>query len=153
MADAVIYKIQIGIAGDGKAQKATENSKATEDVIDPDKQFQKGLKKIAGFYASTALVRNAVKTGVGLMDVYTGNSYQQSVIEGGIGIAEKVIGTGLAFAINPIAGAMAVASEAISVSAGAIRQQADLTKQQIGADLVRDRAGGAFNRSRASGRF
>lgn len=110
-------------------------------------------RKVAGFYAATSLVRNMVKTEIGLMDVYTGNDYQQRVIEGGINISETLIGTGIAFAINPVAGVAAVASKAISLGAEARRKGVELYTQSLEAGLVRERAGGAFNRSRISGKF
>lgn len=125
------------------AQKATGDGSA----------LKKMAKKVAGFYAATSLVRNMVKTEIGLMDVYTGNDYQQRVIEGGINIAETIIGTGIAFAINPVAGVAAVASKAISLGAEARRKGVEIYTQSLEAGLVRERAGGAFNRSRISGRF
>lgn len=154
MATNVVYRLVIESQGT-KEQKPSAQSEVTKQVTEPNgtDALKAGVKKIAGFYGGASLARTAVKTGVGLMDVYTGNDYQQRVIEGAINVAESVIGTGIAFALNPIAGVATIATKAISLGAEAQRRQADINKQTIGADFIRDRAGEAFNRSRSSGKF
>lgn len=159
MAENVIYKIIIEGGGAQSAGETKSNpagdSKATQTVKDTQSadSFKNFAKKVAGFYAATSLVRNAVKTNVGLMDVYTGNDYQQRVIEGHIQIAESIVSTGIAFAINPIAGAASLASKAISLGAEARKKGVEIYTQSLEAGLVRERAGGAFNRSRIAGRY
>ena len=159
MAENVIYKIIIeggGAQSTGDANgNPAGNSKATQTVKDTQSadSFKSFAKKVAGFYAATSLVRNAVKTNVGLMDVYTGNDYQQRVIEGAINITESIVSTSIAFAINPVAGVASLASKAISLGAEARRKGVELYTQSLEAGLVRERAGGAFNRSRMTGRY
>lgn len=150
MANNVIYRLVI--SADDMLQSAESQSKATKQATETGDAIQKGAKKIAGYYAATSMVRNFVKTNVGLMEVYTGNSYQQRVIEGAISIAESAIGTGIAFFVNPIAGVMAVASKAISIGADAVKRRAEIYESNLAANVVRQRAGGQFNRSRESGK-
>lgn len=154
MATNVVYRLVIESQGT-KETKPSAQSEVTKQVTEPNgtDALKAGVKKIAGFYAGTSLVRTAVKTGVGLMDVYTGNDYQQRVIDGVINVAESVVGTGIAFALNPIAGVATIATKAISFGAEAQRKRVELYTQQLEAGLVRERAGGAFNRSRISGNF
>lgn len=154
MATNVIYRLIIESQGT-KETKPSAQSEVTKQVTEPNgtDALKAGVKKIAGFYAGTSLARTAVKTGVGLMDVYTGNDYQQRVIEGTINVAESAAVIVTAFAANPLAGAAMLGTKAISLGAEAQRRQADIEKQKIGADFVRDRAGEAFNRSRSSGKF
>lgn len=155
MAHNAIYRLIIDAKGgsvstdDGSSQAAKRATKK-EDGTDVLKRFG---KKVAGFYASTSLVRNAVKTEVGLMDVYTGNDYQQRVIEGAISIAESAISLGITFAISRVAGVAMLAGKAISLGAEARRKGVELYTQSLEAGLVRERAGGAFNRSRIAGRY
>lgn len=158
MAENVIYKIIIEggntPSGNG-ATNPTGDSVATKQMQETatSDAFKKGVKKVAGYYAATSLIRNAIKTEVGLMDVYTGNDYQQRVIEGSINIAESIISTSIAFAINPVAGVASLASKAISLGAEARRKSVEIYAQSLEAGLVRERAGGAFNRSRIAGRY
>lgn len=153
------YSLTIHVKGGANKSKApngdsaTGDSEATQMATGSDGSALKLVKKVAGFYAATSLARNMVKTEVGLMDVYTGNDYQQRVIEGGINIAETLISGVIAFAINPVAGVAAVASKAISMGAEARRKGVEIYTQSLEAGLVRERAGGAFNRSRIAGRF
>lgn len=158
MAENVIYKIIIEggntPSGNGSTNPTGDSvaTKQTKEIPTSD-AFKKGIKKVAGYYAATSLIRNAIKTEVGLMDVYTGNDYQQRVIEGSINIAESIISTSIAFAINPVAGVASLASKAISLGAEARRKSVEIYTQSLEAGLVRERAGGAFNRSRIAGRY
>lgn len=129
------------------------NSEATKKATGEDISFQKVVSKVAGYYASTSLVRSMVKSEVGLIDVYTGNDYQQRVIESAINITESAISTTLAFSVNPVAGVMSLAQKAISYGAEARRKSVELYTQSLEAGMVRERAGGAFNRSRLAGRY
>lgn len=153
MASEVIYKLEITADGGRTSKpKAQDESEATEKAIKPESlDFKEGVQKIAGFYAKTALVRTAVKSEVGLMDVYTGNDYQQRVIEGSINVAESALSIATAFFINPVAGIAAVAAKAVSMGADARRKGVELYTQSLEAGMVRERAGGAFNRSRTRG--
>ena len=154
MATNVVYRLVIE-SQEKTETKPSAQSEVTKQVTEPNgtDALKAVVKKIAGFYAGTSLARTAVKTGVGLMDVYTGNDYQQRVIEGAINIAESIVGTGIAFALNPLAGVATIATKAISLGAEAQRKRVELYTQQLEAGLVRERAGGAFNRSRISGNF
>lgn len=150
------YEMHFYIHGKGgkSAEGGELNSEATQKATEPKEMTAKeAIRKVAGFYAGTSLVRTAVKTGVGLMDVYTGNDYQERVISGVISAGESVIGLALATAINPVAGATMLAGKAISMGAEAERNKKDIYVQGLSAELVRDRAGGAFNRSRINGRY
>lgn len=154
MATNVVYRLVIE-SQEKTETKPSAQSEVTKQVTEPNgtDALKAVVKKIAGFYAGTSLARTAVKTGVGLMDVYTGNDYQQRVIEGAINIAESIVGTGIAFALNPLAGVATIATKAISLGAEAQRKRVELYTQQLEAGLARERAGGAFNRSRISGNF
>lgn len=150
------YEMHFYIHGKGgkSAEGGELNSEAAKMATEPKEMTAKeAIKKIAGYYASTSLVRTAVKTGVGLMDVYTGNDYQERVISGVISAGESVIGLALATAINPVAGATMLAGKAISMGAEVAQRNKEIVVQGISAQYVRDRAGGSFNRSRMNGRY
>ena len=42
------------------------------------------------------------------MSAYSGNAREQAKVETGLGLAEKALTTGIAFAINPVAGALSL---------------------------------------------
>lgn len=150
------YEMHFYIHGKGgkRADGGELNSEATQRATGPKEMTAKeAINKVAGYYAKTSLVRTAVKTGVGLMDVYTGNDYQERVISGVISAGETVIGLGLATVANPTAGAFIALGKVISLGAEAERNKKDIFVQGLSAELVRDRAGGAFNRSRMNGRY
>ena len=154
MATNVTYHLVIESQGT-KETKPSAQSEVTKQVTEPNgtDALKAGVKKIAGFYGGASLARTAVKTGIGLMDVYTGNDYQQRVIEGTINVAESAAVIVTAFAANPLAGAAMLGTKAISLGAEAQRKRVELYTQQLEAGLIRERAGGAFNRSRISGNF
>ena len=150
------YEMHFYLDGEGAKEGGadTTTSKATKQVTDPTGTDFKGVvKKVAGYYAKASLVRTAVKTGVSLMDTYTGNDYEQRVISGVISIGEELVGLGLATAINPTAGAVMAVGKVISLGAEAERNKKEIYVQGLSAELVRERAGGAFNRSRINGRY
>lgn len=148
------YEMHFYLDGEGAKEGGadTTTSKATKKVTDTT-DFKGVARKVAGYYAKASLVRTAVKTGVSLMDTYTGNDYEQRVISGVISIGEELVGLGLATAINPAAGAVMAVGKVISLGAEAERNKKDIYVQGLSAELVRDRAGGAFNRSRINGRY
>lgn len=148
------YEMHFYIDGEGARDGGvdTTTSKAAKQVTEPT-DFKGAVKKVAGYYAKASLVRTGVKTGVSLMDTYTGNDYEQRVISGVISAGETVIGLGLATAANPAAGAVIALGKVISLGAEAERNKKDIYVQGLSAELVRDRAGGAFNRSRINGRY
>lgn len=153
------YEIVIRVPSENKgtsaiAPTAGNNAPETEKALGNENTTLKDVAKtIAGFYASTSLVRSAVHAGVGLMSVKTGNSIQQQRVEAVMGLVETGITTAIAFAINPVAGALSLASTGISLFSEARKNEAAIYRQSLSAYQVRERAGGAFNRSREMGEF
>lgn len=150
------YEMHFYIDGEGEKEGGadTTTSKATKQVTDPTgTDFKDVTRKVAGYYAGVSLARTAVKTGVSLIDTYTGNDYEQRVISGVISIGEELAGlVGITIA-NPAAGAVMAVGKVISLGAEAERNKKDIYVQGLSAEWVRDRAGGAFNRSRINGRY
>ena len=152
MANQYVLTIKANVSGNPD-QPSDAGEKTTKKATDGADSLKKIGQKVAGFYASTALVRQAVNTSVGLMDVFTGNDYQQRVIQGAISIAEEAVGLGITFAISRVAFAATLAAKAISLGGEATKKSVDLYTQSLEAGLVRQRAGGTFNRSRIAGRY
>ncbi|MBR1746587.1 MAG: hypothetical protein IJ735_00035 [Clostridia bacterium] len=77
----------------------------------------------------------------------------EEVREDRIGRLEEKIDKMIAFLINPVAGVISLAQKAVSLGAEARRKSVELYTQSLEAGMVRERAGGAFNRSRLTGRY
>lgn len=151
------YYLDITIKTDTKSTgaSAAKGETKAEEVATNEKNsvISKFGKTLATGYASTALLRQAVHSEIGLISVETGNSYEQRVMEGTMSVAESAIGLGLTFAVSRVAGVVALAGKAISTGYEARRRSEEIAIQDLNAQYVRNRAGLSFNRSRQHGSF
>lgn len=113
--------------------------------------FKQFVTKVAKFYSATQFARTLLNNGVSLISTYTGNDRQQQKIQAIIGLSEQTIGTAIGFAINPLVGALSLATQAVSISTEIQKNQVARQVQQLEAAQVRQRAG-IFNRSRENGK-
>lgn len=133
-------------SGEGERKEAKATGKVKEQGNNP-------IKTVAKAWEATAFFRGVVDTGLSLMSVKTGNDRQQAKAQAISGIAQSAVSAGIAFMIDPIAGALNLAGQGIAMIAEVEKNKVARTVErlEIGESVLR--AGPSFNRSRALGDF
>ena len=102
-----VLRIEVDGVGSGSSSDKKESG-GTVSAENSDNGVTKLAKKVAKVYSATQLVRQIAGNAIGEMSAYSGNAREQAKVETGLGLAEKVLTTGIAFAINPVAGALSL---------------------------------------------
>lgn len=89
-----------------------------------------------------------VNGAVGQIGLNTGNYVLQERVQRGMDVAQKVIGLGVTFAVNPWLGILAVASEGIGAAFSIHAQMIEIAWQNRSANELARRAGYLANKNR-----
>lgn len=135
---AETLKIQIEVSGGGengvseaagiKGNQAKDNAKAFAAL-------NRGLA-VAKQFGTQIVDRH-----VAMIGLNTGNYVLQDRIQTGINVAQKVIGIGVSFAVNPILGALNLVSEGIGVAFDVAQRNREIMWQNRNASELARRAG------------
>lgn len=142
---AETLKIQIEIVGGGagggpqdvgiRGQTAKDNAKAFFTL---DR-----AKTVAKQFATQITDRH-----VGSIGSRTGNYVLQERIQNGLNIAQKMIGVGVSFAVNPVLGGLNVVSEGINFAFDYVQRKREIMWQNRAASELARRAGYLSNQNR-----
>lgn len=110
-----VLRIEVSGVDDSSGGGGKESGGTVSPGVTSDNGIKTLAKRVAKFYSNTQLVRQIANNVVGEISAYSGNARYQARVETGIGLAEKALSTGIAFAIHPMVGLASVASSLVDL--------------------------------------
>lgn len=142
---AETLKIEIEVSGGG------ENG-ASAAVGIKGNQAKDNAKAFFTFDRAKSVVKQfatqIVDRHVGMIGLNTGNYVLQERVQTGLSVAQKVIGIGVSFAVNPVLGALNLVSEGINVAFEVAQRNREIMWQNRSASELARRAGYTSNGNR-----
>lgn len=130
----------------GEAQAAGVETKESEDNAKTAFTVNQALR------VAERLSKQIATNVIGSIGTFSGNYVLQERVEQGLNIGTKLVGVGVAFAANPVLGAVALVGEGIDLGFQVAKYQRQIQWQNANATELRRRAGYLSNGNRGSGR-
>lgn len=130
----------------GEAQAAGVETKEAEDNAKTAFTVNQALR------VAERLSKQIATNVIGSIGTFSGNYVLQERVEQGLNIGTKLVGVGVAFAANPVLGAVALVGEGIDLGFQVAKYQRQIQWQNANAAELRRRAGYLSNGNRGSGR-
>ena len=135
---AETLKIQIELSGGGDNTAATVAGNKSSTAKDNAKAFFTFDRAMSvGKQFATQIVNRHVAT----IGSRTGNYVLEERVQNGLNIAQKAIGIGISFAINPVLGALNLVSEGIGFAFDVAERNREIMWQNRSANELARRAG------------
>lgn len=130
----------------GEAQAAGVETKEAEDNAKTAFTVNQALR------VAERLSKQIATNVIGSIGTFSGNYVLQERVEQGLNIGTKLVGVGVAFAANPVLGAVALVGEGIDLGFQVAKYQRQIQWQNASAAELRRRAGYLSNGNRGTGR-